>query len=162
MGNIFHELNDEKILELYGRILDELKRRKLIRTNNLVGDWGERLAIKYYNENPDLPNLKAVNVGTKCVDAINEDNERYSIKSVTTNITGVFNGLNEKNSTLHQEKLFEYVIIVYFNKNFTIKSIYELNWESFLLLKKWNPSKHTWYLSISKKLVKKAKNLYVT
>jgi hypothetical protein len=156
MGNIFQELNDEKILELYGRILVELKRRSLIRTNNLVGDWGERLALKHYNESHELPNLKAVDIGTKCVDAINEHDERYSIKTTTTGITGVFNGLNNKESTMPQEKLFEYVIIVMLNKNFSVTKMYELNWESFLLLKKWNKSKNTWYLSISKKLENKA------
>jgi hypothetical protein len=162
VGNIFHELNDEKIMELYGRILNELKRRNRIRTNNLVGDWGERLAIKHYNESPDLPNLKAVNIGTKCVDAINEHNERYSIKSTTTSITGVFNGLNNNESTVPQEKLFEYVIIVMLNKRFTVSRMYELDWESFMLLKKWNTSKNTWYLSVSRDLRKKAKSIYVS
>lgn len=128
-------MDDFKIMEMYGDLLDEMKNRNMIRTSNLVGDWGERLAIKYYNEDPMLPNLQAVRVGAKSVDAINMKNERYSIKAITTKTTGVFNGLNDDGSNLPQERLFEYVIIVLLNKNLSLKAIYELDWSNFLLLK---------------------------
>nr|WP_253957999.1 hypothetical protein [Metabacillus halosaccharovorans] len=149
-------------MEMYGDLLDEMKNRNMIRTSNLVGDWGERLAIKYYNENPTLPNLQAVQIGAKSIDAINLKNERYSIKAITTKTTGVFNGLNDEGSKLPQERLFEYVIIVLLNKNLSLKAIYELDWYNFLLLKKWNRDKRTWYLSITNELKRKAKILYDT
>lgn len=156
------KLSDIKIIEMYRDLLDELKSRNLIRSNNLIGDWGEQLAINFYNESPQLPNLQAVRVGAKNVDAISKDFERYSIKTITTKTTGVFNGLNDLNSEQPQKQKFEYVIIVMLNKDLSLKAIYELDWENFLSLKKWNKSKNTWYLIVSKELKRKAKILYET
>ena len=137
-------------------VLEELKKRKIIRTNNFVGEIGEYKAIQFYNNFPPLPNLQAVDVGTKCVDAINMNKERYSIKATTTKGTGVFNGLNDKGSNLPEKQLFEYVIIVVLRKDFSTEAIYELDWESFLSLKGWNSDKRTWFLNITKKLKRKS------
>ncbi|MDI0273533.1 hypothetical protein QGQ84_08075 [Bacillus safensis] len=147
-------------MEINGNLLDGMKNRNMIRTSNLVGDWGERLAIKYYNEDPMLPNLQAVRIGAISVDAINMKNERYSIKAITTKTTGLFNGLNDKGSKMLQEPIFEYVVIVSLSNNMSLEAIYELDWKNFLSLKKWNESKRTWYLSITGKLKSKAKTLY--
>lgn len=153
------EVTDFQIIEQYQDLLNELKSRRLIRTNNLVGEWGE---INFYNENAELPNLEIVRVGAKNVDAINKDFERYSIKTITTKITGVFNGPNDVDSEQPQKQKFEYVIIVMLNQDLSLKAIYELDWHNFLSLKKWNSSKKTWYLTITKELKSKAKILYDT
>lgn len=153
-------LDNDGVIGVYSIVLEILKKRGIIRTNNLVGEIGEYKVFDFYNNSPLLPNLQPVNVGMKRVDAINTDNERYSIKATTTKGTGVFNGLNDKDSELPQEKLFEYVIIVVFNKNLSLEAIYELDWESFLSFKKWNKSKRTWYLSVTNDLKRKAKTLY--
>ncbi|MBD7937023.1 hypothetical protein H9655_08265 [Cytobacillus sp. Sa5YUA1] len=160
MKEILRNMDDFKIIEMYRDVLVEMKSRNLIRSSNLIGDWGERLAINFYNESPQLPNLEAVRVGTKNVDAISREFERYSIKTTTTKMTGVFNGLNDVNSEQPQKQKFEYVIIVMLNKDLSLKAIYELDWENFLTLKKWNKSKKTWYLSISNELKRKSKVLY--
>ncbi|PHA06694.1 hypothetical protein COE65_25045 [Bacillus sp. AFS051223] len=160
MKKIIESLNNDGVIRMYSIVLEVLRSRKIIRTNNFVGEIGEYTAIEFYNESPLLPNLKAVEVGTKCVDAINDNNERYSIKTTTTKGTGVFNKLNDKGSDLPQQKLFEYVIIVTFNENLSLEAIYELDWDTFLSLKKWNASKRTWYLNITEKLKHRAKILY--
>ncbi|MED4292253.1 hypothetical protein [Priestia megaterium] len=49
------EMNDYDLIGMYRVWLDELKAREMIRTNNVIGELGEYLAIKYYNENPTLP-----------------------------------------------------------------------------------------------------------
>ncbi|MGG1264909.1 hypothetical protein [Brevibacillus laterosporus] len=90
---------------------------------------------------------------------INANNERYSIKATTTKGTTVFNGLDDDYSE-PQEQLFEYVVIVVFNKNLSLEAIYELDWKNFLSLKKRSKSKKTWYLTVTKKLKRKAKTLY--
>jgi hypothetical protein len=154
------KLSDIRLIEMYRDLLEELKSRNLIRSNNLIGDWGEQLAISFYNESEILPDLQAVRVGAKNVDAISKDFKRYSIKTITTRTTGVFNGLNDRNAEQPQEQEFEYVIVVMLNKDLSLKAIYELDWENFLSLKKWNKSKKTWYLIVSKELKTKAEILY--
>ena len=72
------------IINLYPKMIKELKKRKVIETNNLVGDVGQFMAIEYYNKNSNLPNLDASPAGTRHMDAISRKGERYSIKSVTT------------------------------------------------------------------------------
>ena len=68
-------LNSEEIIELIANSILELKTRKIIRTNNLIGDLGEYLAIKTYNETRNLPNLQPAPIGTKNIDAISRDKE---------------------------------------------------------------------------------------
>lgn len=40
------EKETKEIIQLYSRAIQELKRRKVIRTNNVVGELGEYLAIE--------------------------------------------------------------------------------------------------------------------
>ncbi|MED3681822.1 DUF6998 domain-containing protein [Bacillus thuringiensis] len=147
-------------LKLYSYLMNMFKNKGVIRTNILVGDMGETVAIEHYNASDSLPNLQAVEVGMKHIDAINEKNERYSIKATSTKMTGVFNGLNDPDSDMPQVQLFEYVIVVIFNENISLKTMYELDWEAFMSLKKWNSSKRTWYLAITNELKRKSKIIY--
>lgn len=149
-----------KIMEKYFNILQEMKENNIIRTHNLVGDWGELLAIKHYNENPAFPNLEIARVGVKHIDAINKNYERYSIKTTTTKTTGVFTGLNEPYSDMPEEQKFEYVIIVILNKDMSLREMYELDWQTFLSIKRWNRNKKAWFLSVTKELKSKAKRIY--
>lgn len=45
-----------------------------------------------------MPNLQAAPAGTQNIDAISRNGERYSVKSSSGNLTGVFYGLNDPNS----------------------------------------------------------------
>ena len=94
------------------------------------------------------------------IDAISDINKRYSIKATRTKTTGVFNGLNDPDSDMSQEQLFEYVIVVLFDEDVSLQAIYEVDWEAFMLLKKWNSSKRAYYLSVSNELKRKAKIIY--
>ena len=47
----------KELINLYSMTIKELKRRNIIRTNNVVGDLGEYLAIETYNNTPGLPKL---------------------------------------------------------------------------------------------------------
>ncbi|MBL3847076.1 hypothetical protein IRV19_21045 [Bacillus cereus] len=147
-------------LEHYSRLMKRFKTLGAIRTNNFVGDMGETIAIEHYNATPSLPNLRAVKVGEKNIDAISDTNERYSIKATRTTMTGVFHGLNDLDSDIPQEQLFEYVIVTVLNDDVTPQAIYELDWETFMSLKKWNSSKKTWYLIITNELKRKSKIIY--
>ena len=58
-------LKTSEIVSLYGEVIKELKGRGVIRTNNVIGDLGEYLAVEYYNNTPGLPTLAAAPIGTE-------------------------------------------------------------------------------------------------
>lgn len=106
----------------YSAIIKELKGRKIIKTNNVIGELGEYLAIKHYNDTPSLPNLSLAPVGTENIDAISRKGDRYSIKSTSKNVTGVFYGLQPKGSELEDVQKFEYIIICKFDEDYKFRN----------------------------------------
>ena len=116
------KLKDEQVVDVYPRVLKELKTRGIIKTNNLVGDLGEYLAIKTYSETPRLPKLQDAPAGTKNIDAISTKGERYAIKSSSGTGTGVFASLPTGNDNK-----------IYFEYKTTLKLIFSFS-GLFLLL----------------------------
>lgn len=157
----FSTLDDLELIDVYGKWLDELKKRKIIRTNNVVGELGEYLAIKYYSIIPGLPRLQAAPLSTQNIDAISINGDRYSIKATTGTVTGVFYGFQDPESQNEDLQKFEYVIIVLFNKDYTLKAIYELDWDTFIKHKRWHSRVRAWNLSINKNLVLDAKPIFI-
>ncbi|MDH5559282.1 MAG: hypothetical protein OEY59_00335 [Deltaproteobacteria bacterium] len=153
-------IKDFDLIKLYGNLIQELKDREIIRSKNVIGDLGEYLAIEYYNKTSGLPNLQFAPTGTQNIDAISRNGERYSIKSSTTNLTGVFYGLPNNESDEKPIQKFEYVIIVKFDDNYNLTGIYELNWNQFLDLKKWHSRMKAWNISITKKVIKLSKIIF--
>jgi len=151
------DLNTEQLIATYSDIVSLLKERKVIRTRNLVGDLAEYLVINHYINTPGLPNLQAAPAGTQNVDALSRQGERYSIKATTSNLTGVFYGLNPPNSTEQELQKFEYVIIACFDDNYKLTKILELSWTQFLDLKGWHKTMNAWNLSITKRLLDNCK-----
>lgn len=153
------ELNNEELWQGYADIQQELKKRNLVRTNNIVGERGEFLAIETYNSISGLPNLQAAPEGTQNVDALSRKGERYSIKTISEpgSTTGVFYGIGEKDDNVIPNKKFEYVIIVQIFKDYRPKRILELSWDQFLRFKKWHSTMRAWNLSITKSLLTEAK-----
>tara|TARA_Y100001949_G_scaffold87992_1_gene74381 strand:- start:49 stop:534 length:486 start_codon:yes stop_codon:yes gene_type:complete len=155
------KLSTEEIYKLYPKILRELKKRGVIRSNNLVGEIGEYLAVSHYTENPKFPNLIRADVTTKNIDAISRDGERYSIKTVTGTSTGTFWGLQPPSSEKKDEKKFEYVVIVIFDKeNLDVKNILEIDWDQFLEIKRWHSWMKAWNIPVNAKLMKMAKKVF--
>ena len=154
------KLNNADLLKEYSSILSLLKKRGIIRTKNLVGDLGEYYSIETYNNTPGFPNLQAAPAGTQNIDAISRNGERYSIKSTTGNLTGVFYGLNPPDSEKSEKQKFEYVIIVVLNDDYGLDGIYELTWELFLRYKRWHKTMNAWNLSVTKKLIEDSRIIY--
>ena len=154
-----NELNNEELWLGYADIQQELKKRNLVRTNNIVGERGEFLAIETYNSIGGLPNLQAAPEGTQNVDALSRKGERYSIKTISEpgTTTGVFYGNEKKDDENIPEKKFEYVIIVQIFKDYRPKRILELNWEQFIKFKKWHSTMRAWNLIVTKSLLFDAK-----
>lgn len=146
-------LNQYDLITLYSEVIDELKRRKIIRSKNVVGDIGEYLAVDYYSKTPGLPKLQFSLPSTENIDATSTKGERYSIKCTTSNTTGVFYGLNSPENKGAQKQLFEYVIIVVLNDSYQLKKILELDWDTFMKHKKWHSRMKAWHLTITKQLL---------
>ena len=153
------DLTTEEIIQLYPKILKELKKRGIIKTKNLIGEIGAYLAIKNYAKNPKLPNLKLIKTTTKKIDAISSNGDRYSIKTVSGKVTGVFHGLEQPNSKIHDEQMFEYVLIVIFDNDYHLDSILELDWKQFLEIKQWHSTMQAWNIPINSTLRNMAKNI---
>lgn len=154
-------LSNNELITTYGNIIKELKNRKIIRSKNVIGDLGEYLAIDFYKKTSGLPNLEFAPPGTKNIDAISINGERYSIKSTSSSTTGVFYGLNDPNSNEPEKQKFEYVIVVILDDNWELKRINELTWEQFLIHKRWHSRMTAWNLSINKKLLDSTRTVYL-
>lgn len=161
LKNPYLDLDESTLIKMFVNVRTAMKTKQIIRTNNVIGDLGERQAIQFYNSHPELPNLKPLEIGTKHVDAVNIHNERYSIKATSTSRTSIFWGLNSLDCKLPQEQIFEYVIIIMLNDDLLPRAIYELNWETFLEFRIWSGFNKAWYLNVTDKLKKNAKVLYV-
>ncbi|MEK7654519.1 MAG: hypothetical protein AAB345_04585 [Patescibacteria group bacterium] len=166
MQNIFNkditDITNEEVWELFAFSKKELKKRGLVRTNNIVGERGEFLAIETYNKIPNLPKLQAAPEGTQNVDALSRKGERYSVKSMMepSKTTGVFYGVGNLGDEDAPEKKFEYVIIVVIDSDFNLKRMLELDWEQFLKFRRWHKTMRAWNLSITKKITSEARIIF--
>ena len=151
------KLNDGELINVYPSLLNELKQRGIIRTNNLIGELGEYIAVNHYKNNPSLPNLTLAPENAMNIDAISNKGERYSVKSTSTNITGVFSSIPLEDNG---DTYFEYLVIVMFNKDYSLKEIYELNWKEFLHYRKKKPPENKWNIRISVDLKENVKQIY--
>ena len=154
-------LADEEIWTLYAYLALKLKERKLIRTRNIVGERGEFLAIKIYNETPGLAKLQVAPEGTQNVDALSRKGERYSIKTISepSHLTGIFYNCGDQGEQ-NPEKKFEYVVIVIIDKNFKCKKMVELTWEQFLKFRRWHKTMRAWNLNLTRELLGEAKIIF--
>ena len=86
----FSLLSGTELIHVYGELLEELRKRNIIRTKNATGDLGEYIVVEFYNKTKGLPKLQFAPPSTKNIDAISVAGERYSIKATTGNVTGAF------------------------------------------------------------------------
>ena len=139
------QLLDHDLIQLRHRVEKEVRRRGLRLT---VGDIGERLVVAHFNATPGLPNLQIAPTGTKNVDALSRDGDRYSIKAV----------LNaKKTGTVYPDReqpgkqLFEFLVIAALSEDHTLKSIHQLSWDQFLAVRCWDKRMSAWYVPCSTK-----------
>jgi hypothetical protein len=154
-------LSDLELVAGYSEVIKELRRREIVRSHNVLGDLGEYMVISHYCNTKGLPKLQAAPPSTQNIDAISTKGERYSIKSTTGKTTGVFYGLNPKDSSIEQEKLFEHVIIAMFDHDFVLNRINELTWEDLLQNKKWHSRMNELNITINQKLLANTKTIYI-
>ena len=138
----------------YSETIRELKKRGVLRTKNVVGDIGEFYVIEKYSADKKLPTLTTVPVGTKNINAIDQNGDRYSIKSTSGNTTGVVFGLQPPGSSIEDKAIFEYIIICKLDEEYGLEGIYQISWNNFLKHRKWHKTMKAWNLSLSAALKK--------
>lgn len=156
----FQDLDDDDLIYAYGDLLLELKRRKIIRSKNVIGDLGEYTAIAHYKNTSSLPTLSEAPLNTKAFDAVSKNGKRYSIKTTTGTITGCFFGLSAAEQKQHIKPTFDFVVIVKFDNNYNLEFIVEITWEQFLVYKRWLPTQNAYNLSLNRELMSNAKIIY--
>ena len=107
-----------------------------------VGEVGERLTIEHFRNTAGLPKLQLAPKGTKNVDALSRSGDRYSIKTIcNAKKTGtVYPDPEDK-----KKQLFEYLLIVQLNADWTLAAIYQMPWQQFVRLRLWDKRMNAWY-----------------
>jgi len=140
-------LSDTDLLRLRSSIDREAFRRGLALS---VGELGEKLAIDIYRTRPDLPVLAPAPKGTKNVDALSRDGERYSIKTLLR---------AKKTGTIYPDqgdpgrRLFESLLIVLLSDHLELVRIVALDWDQFCEVRSWDKRMQAWYVAKSKRVL---------
>tara|TARA_B100000315_G_C14031401_1_gene343341 strand:+ start:33 stop:509 length:477 start_codon:yes stop_codon:yes gene_type:complete len=148
-------LNDEDLIQIYPDLINELKKRDIIRTNNIVGELGEYFAVKIFNETTNLPKLQMAPPNTENVDALSTKGKRYAIKSTSSNNTGVFASI----AIDQQEPSFEYLLILRWD-NYQVKSLLQFSWEQFVQYRKVKRPENKYHFSLNNQIINEADIIY--
>jgi hypothetical protein len=136
-------MTDDGLVLLRAALDVEMRKRKIAFS---VGGVGEGLAIEYFRKTPGLPKLQSAPRGTKNVDALSRNGDRYSIKAqCSAKKTGTIYPDGEDRN----KQLFEYLLIVRLAEDWSLKSIYQLSWNEFVKVRSWDKRMNAWYVIIS-------------
>lgn len=97
---------DDELLQLRASLEIEMRKRGIAFT---VGAVGEQLAVEHFKETRGLPKLQHAPTGTKNVDALSRNGDRYSIKTI---FKGKKTGTIYPDTENPNKQLFEYLLIV--------------------------------------------------
>lgn len=147
-------LDDFKLLALHAAVAREARSRSL---SFNVGEVGEKLAIALFKERPDLPILAPSPRGTKNIDAISREGNRYSIKTLQR---AKKSGTIYPDQTDNERQLFEFILIVLINDNFTLEHIVELDWKQFCAVRSWDIRMNAWYVVRSNRVLSAGRQIY--
>lgn len=114
-------LSESNLLRLYAELVEELRRRQVIRTgNNPVADYAEKVAVEHLG-------LKRAGKEERGYDALDAEGHKYQIKGrrVTRH------NASRQLSVIRDlgEKLFDYLIAVIFDEKFDIQEIWQIPYE---------------------------------
>jgi hypothetical protein len=141
-------MSDKDLILFRAGVEVEMRKRDLAFS---VGELGEKLAIEYFRETPGLPKLQSAPRGTKCVDALSRNGDRYSIKTICN---AKKTGTNYPDPD-RDKQLFEYLLIVRLREDWSLASIHQVPWDKFVVIRSWDKRMNAWYIGCS------AKNLSV-
>src|SRR4051812_32116259 len=133
-------MSDDELVLLRAASEVEMRKRKIAFS---VGGVGEGLVIEYFRKIPGAPKLQASPRGTKNVDALSRNGDRYSIKTVCN---AKKTGTIYPDSDDQNRQLFEYVLIVKLAHDWSLQSIHQLTWGDFLKVRSWDKRMNAWYV----------------
>ncbi|MBD9359672.1 hypothetical protein [Methylomonas fluvii] len=115
-------LTDNELVGFRIGVDKELARRGI---NFIVGEFGEKIAIEFFNSTPKLPNLMAAATDEKNIDALSRDGDQYSIKTQMK---------AKKSSTIYPDaehpdkQLFEYLLLVKLSTDYELINLFRFSW----------------------------------
>ena len=136
-------LSDEELILLRTSLRSEMRKRAIV---DSVGAVGEHLVIDYFRKTSGLPKLQLAPRGTKNVDALSRNGDRYSIKTICE---GAKTGTVYPEPDDRDKQLFEYILIVKLTSDWLLESIHQLAWADFVKVRSWDKRMNAWYVSIS-------------
>jgi hypothetical protein len=147
-------VSDNELISLRARVETEMRRRNI---SFSVGDIGEQLVIDYFNSTPGLPNLMRAPRGTKNVDALSRDGDRYSIKTIwKAKKTGtVYPDASDKT-----KQLFEFILIAQLDNQWRLVAINQMSWDQFVSVRSWDKRMNAWYCSCSARTLNATYSLF--
>jgi len=140
-------ISDTELISLRVRVETEMRRRNISFT---VGDIGEQLVIEYFNSMPGLPKLMRAPRGTKNVDALSRNGDRYSIKTIWK---------AKKTGTIYPDQankakqLFEFILVAQLDEEWRLRALSQFTWKQFCSIRCWDKRMNAWYISCSKRLL---------
>lgn len=146
-------LSDSELISLRTVVENEMRQRGISLS---VGEAGEVLAIDHFNSTKGLPNLQKAPAGTRNVDALSRNGERYSIKS---RMKAKKTGTVYPDEADKKKLLFEYILLVRIDENYQLVSIHQFSWKLFTKLRKWDKRMSAWYLSCSNRTLEQARKI---
>ena len=134
-------------LNEYSQILHELNEAGIIRTYNApTGDYAEWIVSQRYD-------LELETNSNAYYDAIGQDGKRYQIKSRWEHPNN--NGI--RLSPIHDydksTTLFDFLIVVMFNMDYSIKAVYRVRYEDINDLGKFNKHQNGFIIQVTKKFI---------
>lgn len=142
--------SDDELQSVRAALEIEMRRRGIAFS---VGDLGENLVINHFCNTPGLPGLQPAPTGTKNVDALSRDGDRYSIKTIWN---------AKKTGTIYPDpededkQLFEYLLIVQLADDLTLDNVFQFSWKQFIEVRSWDKRMSAWYVPCSKRILEKA------
>lgn len=149
----FDQFSDEDLVLLRASLEAEMKRRGVAYS---IGDIGEALVVKHFNETSGLPNLQLAPTGTKNVDALSRNGDRYSMKTVRD---GRKTGTVYPDAHDPDKQLFEYLVVAQLSDELSLQAVYEFTWQQFTKARSWDKRMSAWYIGCSTKRLASGKKL---
>lgn len=153
-NQLIQGMGDEELLLLHVRLRAEMRKRGMA---DSVGVVGEQLAIEHFQNTPGLPKLQLAPRGTKNVDALSRNGERFSIKTICE---GSKTGTIYPDPDNREKQLFEFILIVKLAEDWSLKSIHQMSWADFVKVRSWDKRMNAWYVSISARALGEGQMLF--